>query len=76
MAATRADVDWWIKTAKKKKSKYIISVCDTFDWSDYPVYVSKDENLEKIKAKYDGIDMQKINEVIELDSRGNVKKKR
>lgn len=62
MAASRVDIDRWIATAKIKKAKFIISVCDTFDFDDYPVYVYEDENLEEKKKEYDGVNMQKINE--------------
>lgn len=71
MAATREDVDRWIKTARANGAKYIISVCDTFDWDDYPVYVMPNENLEEKKQEYRG-NMQKINEVIMLNDDGTV----
>jgi hypothetical protein len=64
MAATREDVDRWIKTAKKMGATHIISVCDTFDWSDYPVYVMPEDNLDDVKAEYNHVNMQKINETI------------
>lgn len=66
MAATREDVDEWIKEAKDKKAKYIISVCDTFSYDDYPVFVMENEDLEEKKKEYAGVNMQKINEVIEI----------
>ena len=58
----------WIKEAKKMKPRptHIISVCDTWDYSDYPVYVFGEDDLEKKKQKYDGVNMQTINEVIDL----------
>ena len=68
MAATKKDVDRWIQTAKEKGAKYIISVCDTFDYDDYPVYVMPDENLEERKRNFDGVNMQHINEVITVDN--------
>lgn len=68
MAASPEDVKRWIKTAKEHGFTHIISVCDTFDWDDYPVYVLPGDDLEKKKAKYDGVNMQKINEVIEIGS--------
>lgn len=71
MAATRQDVDRWIDTAKEKKAKYIISVCDTFDWDDYPVYIMPNEDLEERKKEYRG-NMQRINEVIEIKEDGTV----
>ena len=66
MAATKADDDRWKKTAKKMGATHLISVCDTFDWSDYPVYVMPHEVLDEIKANYDGTGMQKINEIIDV----------
>jgi len=67
MAASREDVNRWVKTAKDEGYRYIISVCDTFEWEDYPVYIKEGENLEEAKLKYDGVNMQKINEVIDLN---------
>jgi len=72
MAATREDVDRWIKTAKERGAKYIISVCDTFDYDDYPVYVMPDENLEERKKDFNGENMQRINEVITINDDNSV----
>lgn len=72
MAATREDVDRWIAAAKEKGAKHIISVCDTWDYDDYPVYVMPEDDLEKMKKKYDGVNMQKINEVITINEDGTV----
>jgi hypothetical protein len=72
MAATREDIDRWIATAKQLGAKYIISVCDTFDYDDYPVYVMPEDNLEEKKKLYDGHNMQKINEVITINDDGTV----
>jgi hypothetical protein len=66
MAATKRDVDRWILQGKKHNFAFIISVCDTFDHDDYPVYVTYGEDLEKRKSKYDGVNMQRINEIIDL----------
>lgn len=75
MAATREDVDRWISTAKKMGARYIISVCDTFDYDDYPVYVMPGESLEKRKQEYTG-NMQRINEVITMNPDGSVHEER
>lgn len=66
MAATKEDVDRWITRGKKENYKYIISVCDTFDWSDYPVYCKDYEELSDNKKYYKEASMQKINEIIKL----------
>ena len=72
MAATREEVDRWIAEGQKRGAKYIISVCDTWDYDDYPVYVMPDDNLEEQKTKYSG-NMQRINEVITLNADGTIK---
>ena len=62
---TKKEIQRWINTGRKKGAAYIISVCDCFDYEDYPVYVMPNENLEEIKAEYRK-DMQRINEIIKL----------
>ncbi len=69
MAATRQDVDRWILTAHLQKKRYIISVCDTFDHDDYPVYCrDKREVLEKYPDYTRN--MQRINEIIRVNEDG------
>lgn len=29
----------------------MIVVCDTYDWDDFPVYVTKDEDVKAVEAK-------------------------
>ena len=53
---------------KANGAKYVIIVCDEFSYEDYTVPVMPDEDIDVIKAKYDGKNMQKIMEVIDLDS--------
>ena len=72
MAASREDVDRWIVQAKKDKMKYIISVCDTFDWDDYPVYCKNEKELEEKRVEYSNKSMQRINEVITIEEDGTV----
>jgi hypothetical protein len=72
MTATRDDVNRWIDTAKSKGCKFIISVCDTFDWDDFPVYI-KDLNELILKVdNYNGTNMQTINEIIRINDDGTV----
>ena len=73
MAASREDIDGWIKEAKRKGAKYIISVCDTWDYDDYPVYVMPNESLTEKRANYSSGNMQSINEIIEILPNGEVK---
>lgn len=64
MAATREDVDRWIQTAKENGSKFIISVCDTYDYDDYPVYCKDEKELAEQHAEHNGKNMQSVNEII------------
>jgi hypothetical protein len=66
MAASRQDVDRWIATAKEQGAKYILSVCDTFDWDDYPIYCDSLKELQQAINSHNGKNMQRINEVIEI----------
>jgi hypothetical protein len=66
MAVTRIEFDNWVKRGKKMGATHLISVVDTFDYDDYPVFVMPEDDLEEVKSKYDGVEMQRINEVIEL----------
>ena len=66
MAASYEDVERWKKEAKEKGATHIISVCDTFDHDDYPIYVMPNENVDEQTAKYNGQNMQSINEIIKI----------
>ena len=67
MAASREDVDRWINYAKDKGIRFIISVCDCFDYEDYPSYCKDFEELVSNYEYYRNANMQKINEIIEID---------
>jgi hypothetical protein len=56
----------WLTDGKELKATHCIVVCDTFDHEDYPVYVSKKQNVREIMKKYDGINMQRVMEVYNL----------
>jgi hypothetical protein len=71
MAASKQDVEEWIRRGYKQGAKYLVSVCDTFDYDDYPVFVKTDEELAAAKVKYSQ-NMQRINEVIEIKTRQDV----
>lgn len=67
MTASRKTVDGWITRAKKAKCKYIISVCDIFDYDDFPVYCADIDEVIERHAHYDGKPMIRINEIIKID---------
>ena len=67
MAATQEDINRWKQRAIIDGARYVVSVCDTFDYDDYPVYCKDETELAEAKAKYDGSNMQRINEVIDME---------
>lgn len=77
MAATKGEIRQWLQMGKAQNATHVIVVCDTYDWEDYPVLVSPDEDARS-KAKEYGItgtnglptlansNMQKVMEVYSL----------
>lgn len=62
MPTTRADIRRWLDRGLEKGASHMVVMCDTFDWSDYPVYVmpgqnprdfGKSENMQKPMECYD-----------------------
>jgi hypothetical protein len=72
MAATRDDVNRWIATANAHGSKFILSVCDTFDYEDYPVYCEDIKELKEEYKEHHGVNMQRVNEIIRINDDGSV----
>lgn len=64
-------IQGWFEEGRKQHATHMIVVCDTFDFEDYPVYVSMKENVHEVKAKYDSKDMQKVMEVYRIED-GNM----
>lgn len=64
---SRNDIREWLKRGKKKGAKWMISCCDTFDYEDYPVFVMKNDDIHEMINKYNGKNMQKVNEVYNLE---------
>jgi len=66
MAATKEDINRWINEGKEMGATHLISVCDTYAWEYHPVYVMPDQDLTEQIAKYNGLNMQRIDEVINI----------
>lgn len=67
MAATREEVENWMEEAKKRKATHLISVCDRWNYEDYPVYVLNREDLDETVESYNRKEMQSVNEVITIE---------
>ncbi len=66
MGASKEEIHGWLKRGIQKKATHVISVCDTFDNSDYPVFVMPLENAREVAQEYGKKSMQRVNEVYHL----------
>lgn len=66
MGTTKEDIREWIERGKEEKATHMIVVCDTFLYEDYPVFVSKNEDVKKKMEEYNGKNEQRIMEVYNL----------
>lgn len=67
MTASKAEIDRWIARALEMGATHIISVCDTFDYEDYPAYIMPSDRLEEMLEHYRSAPMQVVNEIIDID---------
>lgn len=66
MATTKDTIHRWIKRGIEENATHMIVVCDTFDHTDYPVYVYSSQ-LTKEKIEYiQNASMQRVMEVYNL----------
>lgn len=63
---TQADIKRWFKEGVKRQSTHMIVVCDSFDHTDYPVYVERDQDVHYMKKKSASKEMQKVMEIYNL----------
>lgn len=66
MAASKDDIRRWLRNGEQQGATHVIVVCDTFEWEDYPVYVSSGEKVQDVIDKNANAPMQKIMEVYNL----------
>lgn len=64
MATSRQDIEGWLARAPKEATHKLV-LCDTFDWSDYPVYCA-DAAEARGRADKPG-EVQKFMECYRLD---------
>ncbi len=65
LRATQEDIRGWLMRGKDKGATHVIIVCDTFDWTDYAVYVMPGKSVAK-QLKRNGKNMQQVMEVYNL----------
>lgn len=54
MTATRGDIESWLE-GRGPDDAYMIVACDTYDHSDYPVFLLKDQDFWDIIQHYDSV---------------------
>lgn len=64
--ATREMIRHWLNMGKNQGSTHVIIVCDTWDYEDFPVFVSKGENIQERVSNYRPENMEKVMEVYNL----------
>lgn len=62
MPATKQDISQWFGRAVELDSTHMLVVCDTYEWEDYPVYVSSDEDINAAISQYSE-NLQKVMEM-------------
>lgn len=65
MSATQNEIKNWLEEGKKRKATHVIIALDTWDYSNYPVYVSSDQDVRSIISSYDS-KQDRIDEVYDL----------
>ena len=66
MGITMETLKRWFQRGVEQEATHLIVVCDTFDWEDYPVYVTKEQNVHEVEEHYKNSSMQKVMEVYNL----------
>jgi len=68
MPIGKEEIRGWLERGKRMGASHVIIACDTFDWSDFPVFVSPSQDVFKIAADLDNEkNMTKLMEVYKLD---------
>lgn len=64
MATSRAMLQDWLDLLYGDEDRtHMIVVCDTFDYEDYPVYVTRAEDVIERKRHYESAPMSRVVEI-------------
>ena len=64
---TRQEIRDWFDQGVAEGKDYLIVVCDTFDYEDYPVYATAEHYPETIKRYVPASNMQQVMEIYDLN---------
>lgn len=60
------EISRWFDRGVEQGASHMIVVCDTFDYEDYPVFVSPEEDARERANKCSAGNMQRVMEVYSL----------
>jgi len=66
MTATLQDIQRWLETAEQNNSSHLIVAVDTYDHSNYPVYVSHNESVWDEEERITKQSMQGVDEIYNM----------
>ena len=64
---TKKEIAEWFDASKKSGSRYLIIVCDSFSYEDYPVAVAPEDDVNERIKQIRRSPMQRIMEVYDLE---------
>lgn len=63
---TMEEVSNWFDYGKHKSATHMIVVCDQFDHTDFPVFVTATENVREVEQKWQKTEGHRVMEVYNL----------
>lgn len=64
--ADKHEIRTWLEAGKRLGATHVITVCDTFDWDDYPVYVMPGQSARDLVSQHEKMEMQQVMECYSL----------
>jgi predicted heme/steroid binding protein len=66
MTATLATISSWVRQGVAEGSRWVIIVCDRYDYTNYPLYVAEDGDFYQVYDSHNGPNMTSVDEVYDL----------
>lgn len=66
MGTTKDDIRRWLASGRETGATHLVVMCDTFDHSDYPVFIPPGEDAREAVGKLRSHEMQRVMEVYNL----------
>lgn len=66
MTATRQEIEIWVRSAKRAGDRYVIVACDSYDFTDYPIFIKEVSELNSRLAEINRTTFGSVHEVYDL----------